>query len=261
MVRGAEKKKTKPYQRIVIPDELLRHLHDPTYVPPDHPPRDGDHETEENDDAAEGDNADQPNSYENDDYFFEEDADAMEKFEDLPPDVIEEMHADLIDEARIFDDEHLSDEGNSHSDASSDVRELFSPDTDNDGDDIDVDGFPVPGPMPTPEDAAANTDVNDAGYAICRLEPWASRASAGHISEWPADAELEKRSVSCRCYLHVGCSVLASRRRADDVLLLRWLYSGRIPPLDSTYDDLRAEGFLHRQLWDEMKNENKKQNI
>lgn len=102
---------------------------------------------------------------------------------------------------------------------------------------------------PSAAACAAAAEVSPAGYVSSPLSPY-SKAIPGRITTWPASAQLEMRSVSCKCYAHPNCGSPARRRWAvSDRELLTWLFSGASEE-DGTADRRRQLTTEHKAMWD-----------
>lgn len=104
-----------------------------------------------------------------------------------------------------------------------------------------------------PIDAAiAAASVSSTGHITSDFGHWAALRMVGRITSWPAHLPEERRSFSCKCYLHPGCSSAAVRRHtADNNALMRWLFAGALEPdaVPSRKKELREE---HMKLWTTM---------
>ena len=95
--------------------------------------------------------------------------------------------------------------------------------------------------------------VDDLGYVTCPVDPWQKFPVLGRITTWPKQSPLEKRNVSCKCYMHVECSTPARRRRAvTDEQLLRWLFGGKCEPLCTRgrSEELQKEHSFFQEVMD-----------
>ena len=153
------------------------------------------------------------------------------------PDVLAGQVHDFRDDANLFEEE----EPNATEEAA-----------DEGGDDGDLDGVvsAEDEEMSIRERARANAMVSPMGYIATDVVPWSAMASVGRITSWPASVDLAKRSVSCRCYMHPGCSSPARRRaQISDAELIDWLFSEK--PLDAgaTTAARKAAAAVHRAKW------------
>jgi hypothetical protein len=105
----------------------------------------------------------------------------------------------------------------------------------------------------TPEACAIRVIVSPMGYVALDAGVWISIPCVGRIHDRKPRPELAYHRAVCRCYLHPRCGFTISRIKVTNDLLLRWLFSGTVPPLGSDRDDkgrLRRE---HLDLWQAMK--------
>lgn len=107
----------------------------------------------------------------------------------------------------------------------------------------------APPHLPSSADYVANCDVSASGYVTTSLPPLSGVAIVGRITSWPAHKPEMSRSVSCRCYLHPGCTSPAKSRRAmPNEVLLRWLFAGEHLP-EGTAAEKKAAGREHMRLF------------
>jgi hypothetical protein len=97
--------------------------------------------------------------------------------------------------------------------------------------------------------AAEAAVVDEGGWVSCPVEPWCRLGSVGRITTWPATKAMKDRSVSVKCFAHLGCSSPARKRAAvTDAALLEWLFAGTCEPFcpRGRSEDLARE---HKALW------------
>jgi hypothetical protein len=91
--------------------------------------------------------------------------------------------------------------------------------------------------------------LDDTGYISSELEPWSHMPSVGRLTFWPKGAAPDKQNVSCKCFLHVGCTTPARRRnKVSTEVFLKWLFAGACEPLcpRSRSEELARE---HKRLF------------
>ena len=98
----------------------------------------------------------------------------------------------------------------------------------------------------SPKDLAEFSYVDDDGYIVCTVPPYASHGTKqiGRIATWPKEKPENERSVSISCFLHGGCKPKALRRwQVTDATLMEWLYTGKFehPCTHARKVDLRKE--------------------
>ena len=164
----------------------------------------------------------------------------------LPEDIIEDLHASLLegDPAGDHTDDVFDVIGDEKA-PDADVAEL-GPDEPSLADAV------VEPALISPEIAAARAVIDAAGYVRLECPPWNSFAVIGRITEWPADKPPILRSVSMRCYVHAGCKAAKLRRKVDNAQLMRWLFSGVIPEPGSTDARKKELRTAHMTLFKEM---------
>ena len=94
--------------------------------------------------------------------------------------------------------------------------------------------------------AVAVGHISPKGEVTCPVSVWADVGAIGNISDWPSTQPPEKRSVSARCRLHPNCVVAKSRKKFSDLLLCKWLLSGKIPPPGATAAQKRELAEEHK---------------
>ena len=90
---------------------------------------------------------------------------------------------------------------------------------------------PVPAAPPTAADAARAAEIGAEGYVYATVPPWSHTIPLGRLATFPDSLPMEGRSVSCRCYMHLACSIVRMRAAYTDEALLRWLFEGE--PLEA----------------------------
>lgn len=119
-------------------------------------------------------------------------------------------------------------------------------------DDDEEDIFGDDAAEPTAAELAAAAEVQATGHVRSRMHPWNKLAAVGRITTWPENKPMDSRSVSCRCYAHPRCSIAKPRKRVTDAVLLTWLFSGRIPSIESTAAEKAAMQREHLAKFDEV---------
>lgn len=116
--------------------------------------------------------------------------------------------------------------------------------------DVDLGAMPAPTDhTQTPQSLAASATVSDLGYVSSPDPRFNDVPNIGRITTWPAKMPLERRSVSCRCYMHPNCTSPAKRRWAvGDDILLQWLFSGQCDP-NASRERKEKLGEEHRAKW------------
>ena len=101
------------------------------------------------------------------------------------------------------------------------------------------------------DEAVAHCHVDADGTVTCALPPWNAMTAIGLISTWPKEREdMQRRNISCRCYMHMSCTSPAKVfRSVRQDTLLRWLLSGTpVYPVASNMQ--RNEwGAAHKPSW------------
>lgn len=103
-------------------------------------------------------------------------------------------------------------------------------------------------PPASSEEACAAAVLSPGGYITCPLVGWSPVAAVGRITTWPEDKPMHSRSVSCRCYLHTGCSVAKIRAKVSAEELMTWLFKGGLE-LSATPARKKTLGEEHRAMW------------
>ena len=75
-------------------------------------------------------------------------------------------------------------------------------------------------------DAARAADIGAEGYVYATVPPWSHTIPLGRLATFPDSLPMEGRSVSCRCYMHLACSIVRMRATYTDEALLRWWFAG-----------------------------------
>ena len=101
------------------------------------------------------------------------------------------------------------------------------------------------------DEAVAHCHVDADGTVTCALPPWNAMTAIGLISTWPKEREdMQRRNISCRCYMHLSCTSPAKVfRSVRQDTLLRWLLSGT-PVYPAASNMQRNEwGAAHKPSW------------
>ena len=90
---------------------------------------------------------------------------------------------------------------------------------------------------------------DDAGFITTTVEPWASCSGGGAVGRiskvWPANALVDKQSISVKCFMHSGCSFARKRARVSDAAMLKWLFSSKPLPLGCTHEEAQTSKRAH----------------
>ena len=166
--------------------------------------------------------------------------------QDVPEDVVEDIR-DCLEGARDHSDEDDSpeqDEQGSDADAveisADDIAELEP------GADAEPSGDAA-GPW---DDLIRATTVSGMGYVRCALPPFNAKPYIGLFATFPKTLPEEQRSVSCRCYAHKACSVVASRWQISNAQVFQWLFQAEMPANASDHDAFKKK---HQELWKQMR--------
>jgi hypothetical protein len=82
----------------------------------------------------------------------------------------------------------------------------------------------------------------------CHLPPWAGfPTELGKFTEYPGKTPTASWNISMKCKIHrYGCAMVKTRLRADQDLMVRWLFSAEMPAPGATKAELLAMQARHK---------------
>ena len=90
---------------------------------------------------------------------------------------------------------------------------------------------------------------DDDGFITTTVEPWASCSGGGAVGwiskVWPANAPVDKQSISVKCFMHSGCSFARKRARVSDAAMLKLIFSSKPLPLGCTHEEAQTSKRAH----------------